>query len=159
MDTLIADYTERRSCIRLVADLDSGWRDLGKCWGFDKTKYLPYSRDNKFRCRIRIGTHATHIDEFPPVEWACSIGANTICIKDQRFEVIVPLDQPWRTTDNPSKNPIVYLEQSMRVGCAYLFQIWVVCHGPGKMYVKNAYEYGDGKSLAGGRPESDRRRF
>ena len=162
MDILAADYVAGRSCIQLTADLERGWKNLGKYWGFDKQIYLPYSRESKFRCRIRVAAHTTLACEsynFPSIEWDGKDGVHTFHIKDHRLRVIVPLNQPWTPTKLKSHNPCLYLEKVQRFDCEYSFRIWIVHHGPGQMFVKDEYEHGDGHALTGGRPESNRRRF
>lgn len=160
-----------RDMIRLCADLDRGWRELGGKWGFDGQDFLPSEGDSKFRCRVRFIEKAPSTWEsrrtFPerylnPI----TFGNNLVSLQGMKLEVDIPLAQNWAPTNGSNRRPSIY-EMSENVFevetidgvINYRLQVWVVFHGQSKMFVKEERELGDGFAWVGGRPESNRRKF
>lgn len=160
-----------KDIIRLSANLADGWRDLESSWGFDVQDYLDYG-DSKFRCRLRLVAKA-------PVSFATRkrfheryllepvrFGRNSVSLHGVKLEIDVPLDQPWLPTKDLNRHPRIYeiAEDAFSLTTSegeisYRLQIWVVFQGSSTMFVKDQFEKGDGFAWAGGRPESNRRKF
>jgi hypothetical protein len=170
MELLTVDFFgQSERYIRLHADLEKGWRDLGKKWGFDNQGWLPY-QESKFRCRIRLTANADAKWEtrktFPEIALESEIGGNPVLISGGHLELLAKMAQPWKATNNPSRNPSIYASEevlfshnSLDGEISYSLQLWLVFRGPSKMFVPDVYEWGDGFAWVGGRPESNRRRF
>jgi hypothetical protein len=158
--------------IRLCADLDCGWRELGGKWGFDEQDFLPSEGDSKFRCRVRFIEKAPSNWEsrrtFPeryllnPI----TLGNNLVSLHGTKLEVDIPLTQDWVSTNDSNRRPSIYVmkEDVFEVETIdgvlnYRLQVWVVLHGQSRMFVKEERELGDGFAWVGGRPESNRRKF
>jgi hypothetical protein len=159
-----------KDIIRICADLDHGWKNLGKAWGFDETNYLEYG-ESKFRCRLRLVEKAPssyesrkvfHDRYLDPV----ILGNCSASLHGMKLQVDVPLTQRWSPTNDSNRRPSIYeiaedffLIETGDEKICYRLQIWVVLHGPSKMFVSDQQEWGDGFAWIGGRPESDRRKF
>jgi hypothetical protein len=170
MDLLDCRYAGgQKEIIQLSTDLQTGWEDLGKNWGFDKTVKLPYLSESYFRCRLRVAALVPDKREsariFSGDELSCVLGQNSVLVNGPKMEVNIPLSNTWRPTRD-SGNPIVYeigdplfsltvVDETI----GYRVQLWVVLHGPRNMFVRDQYEWGDGFAWIGGRPESNRRKF
>jgi hypothetical protein len=156
--------------IRMRADLNGGWRQLDKGWGFDAEVYLDYRNESKFRCRLYLLAKAPSSFEtrktFPeryipdPVEF----GNNFISLHGTKLEVDVPMDQVWKQTSDNHRRPCIYEFKEDIFSIAtddgtiyYRIQIWVVFHGESRMFVPDQHEWGDGFAWIGGLPESNRR--
>jgi hypothetical protein len=161
-----------KEIIRLRADLERGWRNLDGPWGFDEQDYLLYEGESKFRCRLRLAEKAPRTWESRKTfherysAEPLRLGNNAVSLHGMKLEVDVPFAQSWAPTNDSNRRPSVY-EIREDVFCIettdgnvkYRLQLWVVLHGRSKMFVKDERELGDGFSLAGGRPESNRRKF
>jgi hypothetical protein len=98
--------------IRLCADLGSGWKNLGKAWGFDEENFLDYG-ESKFRCRLRLVERAPSSFEsrktfherylIEPKK----LGRNSISLHGMKLEVDVPLAQSWTPTNDSNRRPAV----------------------------------------------------
>jgi hypothetical protein len=160
-----------KEVIRLCADLGPGWRRLDKVWGFDAEDFLEYG-ESKFRCRLRLVEKApssfesrkTFHERFldPPRD----LGDCRVSLHGWKLEVDVPMAQAWFPTNDSNRRPMIYEigEDIFSINTSegvipYRLQIWVVLHGPSRMFVKDQHERGDGFAWVGGRPESNRRKF
>ena len=171
MELLECGYAgANKDIIRICADLDHGWTNLGGAWGFDKTDYLEYG-ESKFRCRLRLVEKAPGSYEsrktfperyFDPIK----IGSIFVSLHGKKLEVDVPLAQPWTPTNDVNRRPSIYeigedifYIKTEDGNINYRLQIWVVLHGQSKMFVQDQREWGDGFAWIGGRPESNPRKF
>jgi hypothetical protein len=157
--------------IRLVADLDRGWSNLGNVWGFDQTNYLDYG-DSRFRCRLRIVEKAPKVWETRTtfheryLSGPLLLGNCSVSLHGMKLEVDVPLSQRWMPTNDSNRRPSVFgfSEDAFSIetkdgSIYYRLQVWLVLHGPSRMFVPDQREHGDGFAWIGGRPESNRRKF
>jgi hypothetical protein len=162
----------KKDVIELRADLDAGWRNLGRYWGFDGTNSLDYGDKSKFSCRLRIVAKAPDSWEsrrtFPEryLPEPVGFGNGLLRLNGTKLNVEVPLEQAWRPTKDLNRRPSIYeIDDDIFVvntnegSISYRIQLWVVLHGPSSMFVRDEYDWGDGFAWIGGRPESDRRRF
>src|SRR5208337_5168733 len=93
----------QRELIRLSADLDIGWKDLGHDYGFDEQDYLPYG-ESKFRCSLRLvgkapascETRKTFHDLYFPEP--LKLGSCLVSLHGMKLEVDIPLAQSWLPT-------------------------------------------------------------
>lgn len=172
MSHLECGYAGReKEKINLCADLERGWTNLGRFYGFDYQAFLDYG-ESKFRCRVRLVEKA-------PLEWESrktfhdrflleplELGNNLVSLHGMKLEIEVPLKQYWAATNDVNRRPNIYeisedifsIETPDGV-ISYRLQIWVVLHGQSRMFVRDQYEQGDGFAWTGGRPESNRRKF
>jgi hypothetical protein len=159
-----------KDIIRMCADLDHGWTNLGRAWGFDRTNYLEYG-ESKFRCRLRLVEKAprsyesrkTFLDRYFD---SIVLGSNHVSLHGMKLEVDVPLAQQWTQTADVNRRPRIYeigedifYIETEDGNINYRLQIWVVLHGQSKMFVPEQREWGDGFAWIGGRPESNPRKF
>jgi hypothetical protein len=175
MDFLDGRYAGgNRQTIQLAADLERGWGRINGSWGFDRTVWLPYERESKFRCRVRVvavGPTSPVDSELLPTHFRSfdsqkRLGRNLVFLKESILIVNFPLDQEWQPAKE-SRDPLIYeigdplFETTMPNDCklGMRMQLWVVEKGPTCMFVRNQYERGDGFAWIGGRPESNRRKF
>jgi hypothetical protein len=102
-----------KDVIHMCADLDHGWTNLGKTWGFDKTNHLEYYEESKFRCRIRLVEKASSFYEsrktfheryFDPIK----LGKCFVSLHGMKLEVDVPLAQDWTPTNDSNRRPSIY---------------------------------------------------
>ena len=172
MASLDCGYAGReKETIRLCADLNRGWKNLGKAWGFDEQDFLDYG-DSRFRCRLRLVAkipsscesgktfHDRYIIE--PIK----LGTNSVTLHGMKLEVDVPLAQDWMPTRDLNRRPSIYdigedIFSIVTKGgtITYRLQIWVVLHGQSEMFVPDQREMGDGFAWIGGRLKSNRRKF
>jgi hypothetical protein len=157
--------------IRMIADLDGGWRKLHTGWGFFAEDDLDYKEESKFNCRLyllgkapssfesRKSFHERYLDPF-------MFGNCLVSLHGMKLEVDVPLAQRWTPTNDSNRRPSIYeivedvfYTKTEEGKIYYRLQIWVVLHGQSKMFVPDHYERGDGFAWIGGRPESNPRKF
>lgn len=154
----------------MVADLDGGWRELTKGWGFWAEDNLDYRDESKFQCRLyflakapdsyesRKTFHERYLLE--PIRR----GRISISLHGMNLEVDVPLTQGWRRDKNgrPLIHEIeedVFSVETSEGSINYRLQIWVTFFGRSSMFVPDQREWGDGFAWVGGRPESNRQKF
>jgi hypothetical protein len=160
-----------KDVIRMGADLDGGWRQLSKGWGFYTEDFLNYLGESKFHCKLYLVEKAPksfesrkifHERYLEPLE----IGGCRVSLHGMKLEVDVPLAQRWTLTNDSNRRLSIY-EIAENAFCVqtgdgkitYRLQVWVVFHGQSKMFVPSQSEWGDGFAWIGGRPESNRRKF
>ena len=151
-----------RNVIRLTADLNLGWRNLGDAWGFDRSGFLNYEIGSKFRCQLRFAAQAPEAWETrtkpPQFDWLSRywLGNNLAMIYGPSLVVDVPLGQEWRRADDEPHHPSIYaFEPSLfSVETAdgeiqYQLQLWAALHGPTQKFARHEYDWGDGFAWVG----------
>src|ERR1700733_4601786 len=88
-----------RQAIRLTADLDPGWHDLGREWGFDDGGFLNFEIGARFQCRLGCVARSPETwqarTEFPASDDRTRLraGSNLAAVLRANLIVDVPLDQ------------------------------------------------------------------
>jgi hypothetical protein len=153
-----------RRVVRLTADLDNGWQDLGEAWGFDGSGFLNYEIGVKFQCRLRFVARAPETWEtrkkFPASEYITRLafGTNGALLSGSYLYVDIPLDQPWRPGESEPDQPSVYsCEPSLFSAetadgkIEYKLEAWAAITGPTKRFVRHKYDWGEGFAWVGSR--------
>jgi hypothetical protein len=151
-----------RAVLRLTADLDVGWQDVGDHWGFDGTGALNYEIGSKFQCRLRFVANAPESWEtrkrFPASEYLTrlSFGWNVAMVYGSRLIVDLPLEQAWRRDEIEPERPSIYCvepslysEETADGKIEYQIQAWVSLHGATKKFVRHEYDWGEGYAWMG----------
>jgi len=93
-------------------------------------------------------------------------GRSSLMLHGTKMDIDVPLSQEWAVTKDSNHRPVIYelRENAFSIDFSegsinYRVQVWVTHHGPPHMFVRDAFEHGDGFAWVGGRPESNRRKF
>jgi hypothetical protein len=154
-----------RQAIRLTADLDQGWHDLGREWGFDGSGFLNFEIGARFQCRLRFVAKAPETwqarTKFPASDYLTRLGVgnNLAIVYRTNLIVDVPLDQAWRPGEDRPDQPAVYAyEPSMYVAdtadgkIEYQVQMWIVVDGQTKKFEKHPYDWGQGFAWVGSQP-------
>ena len=159
-------YTDgSRQVIRLMADLDQGWHDLGGEWGFDGSGFLNCEIGARFQCRLRFAAKAPEIwdtrTKFPASDYLTRLrfGNNVAMVYRAALAVDVPLDQTWRPGEDEPDRPSIYaFEPSLYVAdtvdgkIEYQLQVWVAVEGQTKKFVAHQYDWGQGFTWIGSQP-------
>lgn len=175
MDLLDWRYSgHQKDTIQLSADLDRGWGCLEKkghkpdYYGFDKQIYLPDRKEPEFWCHLYVAAVGPDtwktVHTFPGTECRCELGCNSVWINGTKMVVDIPLLNTWRPTNESGRervfeNELLFSITTQDGVIKYRVQLWFVNFGARRMPVKPEYERGDGVTLDGGRPESNRRKF
>jgi hypothetical protein len=102
-----------KDSIRMSADLDVGWRNLKKGWGFYAEDYLDYKDESKFHCKLYLVEKAPkqfdsrktfHERYFDSVK----LGNSIVSLHGVKLEVCVPLSQEWKPTNDSNRRPSIY---------------------------------------------------
>jgi hypothetical protein len=154
-----------RRVIRLTADLDQSWRDLGGEWGFDGSGFLNYEIGVRLQCRLRFTAKAPETCEartkFPASDYITRLafGNNGAMLYGASIIIDVPFDQAWRPCDDEPDQPTVYAYEPLLYSVdtadgkiEYQLQVWVAVEGPTKRFVKHEYDWGQGFAWVGSRP-------
>jgi hypothetical protein len=156
-------YTDgSRHVIRLTADLDQGWHDLGGEWGFDGSGFLNYEIGARFQCRLHFAAKAPETWEtrtkFPISDYLTRLrfGHNVAMVYRASLAVDIPLDQPWHpgqdAPDQPSMyafEPSLYSMDTADGKVEYQLQVWIALDGSSKKFVKHLYDCGEGFAWTG----------
>jgi hypothetical protein len=138
-------YSDNRSTIVFKADLDAGWRELEKTYGFFRTLWIWY-RDWHVRTQLAVIAQPATFDEraqqFPDVSLQDRDGLVSYLVDQRKLTVRVPLSVtlPWRLT--PSQNPEIFLEKlplvvhdfnlspGVNLSLAFDLRVWIIFHQP-----------------------------
>jgi hypothetical protein len=159
-------YTDgSRQVIRLTADLDQGWHDLGGEWGFDGGGFLNYDIGVRFQCRLRFAAIAPETWEartkFPVSDYLMrfGFGNNVAMVYRAALAVDVPLNQTWHSSeskpDQPTASvyePSLYVADTADGKIEYQLQMWVAVEGRTKKFVAHQYDWGQGFAWVGNGP-------
>jgi hypothetical protein len=151
-----------RRVIRLTADLDQGWQDLGSEWGVDSSGFLNYEIGSKFQCRVRFVAKAPETwasrTAFPVSEYITrlSMGNNGVMIWGSSLLVDVPLDQPWRPAADDPEQPSIYAAEPSLTSIEtpdgkieYQLEVWMTHEGIVRRFAKHDYAWGSGFAWSG----------
>lgn len=129
-------YADNKSTIVFKADLDAGWRELEKTYGFFRTLWVWY-RDWHVRTQLAVIAQPATFDErarqFPDVSLQARDELVSYLVDKRKLTVRVPLSVtlPWRLT--PSQYPEIFLEKLPLVVHDYLafdLRVWIIFHPP-----------------------------
>ena len=151
-----------RQVIRLTADLDQGWHDLGRGWGFDGSGFLNYEIGARFQCRLRFAAKVPETwdtrTKFPASDYLTRLrfGNNVAMVYRANLAVDVPLDQAWRPGEDQPDQPAVYADEPLFYVAdtadgkiEYQLQMGIVVDGQTKRFVKHPYDWGQGFAWVG----------
>lgn len=156
-------YADKGTAMVFKADLDAGWRELEKTFGFFRTQWVWY-KEWHVRTQLALITQPATFDEraanFPDVSLETINGTVLYSINQKKLTVKVPLNPalPWRMT--PSRCPEVFLEQLPLLGAnllAYDLRIWIVFHPPHPAPIPDVRVWCQKMFVPGGQMESNRR--
>ena len=159
-------YTDgSRQVIRLTADLDQGWHDLGGEWGFDGSGFLNYEIGARFKCRLRFAAKAPETwdtrTKFPASDYLTRLrfGNNVAMVYRANLAVDVPLDQVWRPGEDMPDQPTVsaydpslYVTDTADGKIEYELKAWIALEGRTKKFVEHQYDWGQGFAWVGSQP-------
>jgi hypothetical protein len=165
-DLLKLFYANGRSTLVLEADVKHGWERRQKTYGFFQARWVPLRGDIRIRTQMAFIAQPATFSQRAALPPAITERLELEHVRLQyapellRSEVDI-LDYPWRLMS--TNRPGIFIEVlpflQIVPGLWYDLRIWIVFHGIDTLKPPPIErEYGDGTALAGGLPETNRRR-
>jgi hypothetical protein len=157
-------YGDHGTALVFRADLDAGWGQLKKTYGFFRMLWVWY-KDWHIRTQLALIAQPATYDEraatFPDVSIETKEGAVLFSVQQKILTVKVPLivDLPWRMT--PTKCPEIFIEKLPLLaakGLLFDLRIWIVFHPPHPAPIPDVRVWCQKMFVPGGQMESNRRR-
>lgn len=176
VDAIRIEIHKARRELEVHANLAAHWRQLEKWWGFREKISQPFG-ENTFWCSIEMvlwdGSDDLCRNAIRMLRYPASICTTPIRIADGELSMTATLDNGWGRSrrghpmlrhdlqipltkqslwgeGHPGKTITVTLTR-------FRLQITLMKLPPRSMLVADEYEYGDGRSLPGGLPGTNRR--
>jgi len=158
-------YADRGATLVLMADLDRGWRELKKTYGFSQQKSIRHKGDWRIRAHTSLiaqpATFDEHAATFPTISITGGDDLFSYTLEAKQLTVRIALNeqQPWRimTTGHPG----LFAEQipllRTRDRLSLNLRVWIVFHEPNPTGPRDVREWCQELFVPGGQLESNRR--
>ena len=167
---LQASYANRRTSLKLVADLSKHWGIRTQTYGYQSARIkAPYKNGSDFWVHMSLIVKPVTIrDEFskpPTFSLADDYGPFHFELNEQKLTVIVPLNREelWGTVKDRS-TPLIYIERSLFTQPLYEWngswlelRIWITSEAVRPPTLPE-YDGGAQRTVSGGQFESNRQR-
>jgi hypothetical protein len=159
-------YAERGTTLVLKIDLDRGWRDLKKTYGFFEQKKIRYKGDWSIRTQVSLiaqpATFNYRAASFPvtSLKGGDHLFSYSLDVRQLTVKVALNEHQPWRmmSTGRPGlfieELPLLHTQNLL----SFDLRVWVVFHEPNPTPPRDVREWCQRLFVPGGHFESNRRR-